>query len=589
MNDEYRSRPSGRRFVWLAVALAALLAAVAVPAVRHLRETPRPPPDPVRATWTAPPEVQPGAGPDFPFGLAVAPDGRRVVFPGTRDGMVKLWLQDLRTGSVAALPGSEAAALPFWSPDGSRIGFFAGGAVRAFAVEGATVAEVISAETPRGAAWNARGDLVFAASAEGGLTLRTVDGTTRALTAPDTAAGELAHLFPMFLPDGEHLVFFVHAKPDAQARQGVWLTSTTAPSRRDRLVGTASHAVVAGGRLVFSNDGALVAQDVDLADRRLTGRATVLGVSVGQSAHGQLLATAADDVLIYSPPVSSLRQLAWVTRAGEPAGTLGSPGDTWSVRIAPDGRRVAATVLEPLLRTLDVVLYDGTSLMPGRVSLSIDTDESPAWSPDGLRVAWVAAGRALTVRGAGAQLPPETVRRFDEPIRVTDWTPDGSAVVVSRTMAATREDLWLVPVRGEGEPRALIETPFADVQGVVSPDGRWTAYASDESGQLEVYVEALRDRSPGPGTRERVTSGGGSDPRWSRDGREVFFRRGSAIHVATPALGRGQNAAAATSMLFDTKTDLRTFDVAPDGQRFLLNLPAAPAAAPPATLLVNWR
>jgi Tol biopolymer transport system component len=569
--------------------LVAVLAGMAVPVVRHLRETPPPPPDPVRATWTIPPEVQPGAGPDFPFGLAVAPDGRRAVFPGTRDGVVQLWLQDLRTGSTTALPGTEAATLPFWSPDGSRIGFFAAGAVRAFAIDGATVSDVTSAEAPRGATWNARGDLVFAASADGGLMLRTEDGATRALTSLDIAAGEVAHLFPVCLPDGEHLIFFVRAKPEAQARQGVWLTNTADPTRRSRLVGTASHAVVAAGRLVFSNDGALVAQVLDLAERRLTGRATVLGVSVGQSAYGQLLATAADDVLIYSPPVSSLRQLAWVSRTGEPAGTLGSPGDTWSIRIAPEGRRVAATVLEPLLRTLDVVLYDGTSLMPGRVSLSIDTDESPAWSPDGLRLAWVSAGRALTVRGAGAQLPAETVRRFDEPVRVTDWTPDGGAVVVSRTMAATREDLWLVPVRGEGEPRAVIETPFADVQGVVSPDGRWIAYASDESGRLEVYVEALRDRSPGPGTRERVTSGGGSDPRWSRDGRELFFRRGSAIHVATPALGRGRNAAAATSMLFDTRVDLRTFDVAPDGQRFLLNLPAAPAIAPPATLLVNWR
>jgi Tol biopolymer transport system component len=587
VNDEYRSRPADRRVRLLAFALAAMLVGVAVPAVRHLRESPAPPPAPVRATWTAPPGVQPGAGPDFPFGLAVAPDGRRVVFPGTRDGVVQLWLQDLRTGSVVALPGSETATLPFWSPDGSRVGFFAAGAVRAFDVDTARVADITTADTPRGATWNTRGDLVFAASAEGGLTIRAADGTTRALTSPDTTAGELAHAFPVFLPDGEHLVFFVRA--EAQARQGVWLTSTADPARRERLVGTPSHGVVASGRLVFANDGALVAQDLDVAARRLTGRATVLGVSVGQSPHGQLLATAADDLLIYGAPASSLRQLSWVTRVGEPAGTLGSPGDTWSVRIAPDGRRVAATTLEPLLRTLDVVLYDGTSLMPARVSLSIDVDEAPVWSPDGLRVAWVSAGRALTVRGAGAVLPAETIRRFDEPVRLTDWMPDGAEVIVSRAMAATREDLWLVPVRGTTEPRALVETPFADVQGVVSPDGRWIAYASDESGRLEVYVEALQDRSPGPDTRERVTSGGGSDPRWSRDGRELFFRRGSAIHVATPALGRGQNAVAATSMLFDTKVDLRTFDVTPDGGRFLLNVPAAPAAAPPDTMLVHWR
>ncbi len=320
----------------------------------------------------------------------------------------------------------------------------------------------------------------------------------------------------------------------------------------------------------------------------MSGRATVLGVSVGQSPLGQLLATGTADVLIYSPPVSTLRELVWVTRTGERVGTVGSPTDIWQARIAPDGRRVVATVLEPLLRTLDVVLFDGSSVMPTRVSLSIDTDETPAWSPDGLRVGWASAGHAVTVRGAGAVLPADTVRRFDEAVRVSDWMPDGRGLIVTRTMADTREDLWLVPTEGHGEPRALVATPFADVQGTVSPDGRWIAYASDESGQFDIYVERVQDRSPGPGTRERVSSGGGSDPRWSRDGQELFFRRGSQIHAATPALGRGQNALATTSMLFDTSAGIRTFDVAPDGRRFLLNLPASSAAADPAILIVNW-
>jgi Tol biopolymer transport system component len=153
-------------------------------------------------------------------------------------------------------------------------------------------------------------------------------------------------------------------------------------------------------------------------------------------------------------------------------------------------------------------------------------------------------------------------------------------------MAETREDLWLVPVRSGASPRAVVSSPFSDVQGQVSPDGRWIAYASDESGLLEVYVEALVDRSPGSGTRERVSNGGGSDPRWSRSGRELFFRRGREIHVAMPASGRGQNAAATTSMMFQTEEPARSFDATPDG-RFLLSLPVA-APPPPATLIVHW-
>jgi Tol biopolymer transport system component len=159
-------------------------------------------------------------------------------------------------------------------------------------------------------------------------------------------------------------------------------------------------------------------------------------------------------------------------------------------------------------------------------------------------------------------------------------------MLVSRTSADTREDLWLVPTRGGGAPRVAVATPFSDVQGAISPDGRWIAYSSDEPGEFEVYVEAVRDRSPEPGTRERVSSGGGSDPRWSRTGQELFFRRGSEIHVATPAVGRGQNAVAATSMLFKTERPLKSFDVAPDG-RFLLLVPVT-TPAPAATLVIHW-
>jgi Tol biopolymer transport system component len=584
VSDEYSARHLRRWLVRTAVALAFL--AVATVALRPAREAPATPRSPLRATWTVPDGATPGAGPDFPFGLALAPDGRRVLFPSVREGRLQLWMQDLQGGSVSPIPGTEGGALPFWSPDGARIGFFADGALRILELTGGQRHDALEVEAPRGASWNVRGDLVVAASAEGGLILRSPDGAERALTTVDTGAGEIAHLFPTFLPDGNHVLFFVRASQ--AARQGIWMASLGDGAPRQRLVGGAASGIVVDGQLIFANDGALVTQALDVEQARLAGRATVLGVSVGQSPLGQLLATAAADVLIYSPPVSTARQLVWVSRTGERLGTLGSPTDIWQARVAPDGRRVVATVLEPLLRTLDVVLFDGSSVMPARVSLSIDTDETPAWSPDGLRVGWVSAGHAVTVRGAGAVLPADTIARFDEAVRVGDWTPDGRALIVTRTMADTREDLWLVPTEGRGEPRALVATPFADVQGTVSPDGRWLAYASDESGQFDIYVERVQDRSPGPGTRERVSSGGGSDPRWSRNGQELFFRRGSQIHAATPALGRGQNALAATSMLFDTEVGVRTFDVAPDDRRFLLNLPSSSAAAGPATLIVNW-
>ncbi|HQZ38623.1 MAG TPA: hypothetical protein PLH72_06250 [Vicinamibacterales bacterium] len=590
MSDEYSPPISSRRWTTGAVvlviaALAIALMLTAAPAWHHLHEPAPPTPAPVRATWALPDELAPGAGASVPFDAALALDGRRVAFSAARDGRVALWLQDLRTGETNLLPGTDAAALPFWAPDGSRIGFFAGASVRAFDVATAEVTELLPVEAAGGASWNRRGDLVVSASDAGGLIVRSVDGALRTLTTVDVQAGERAHRFPVFLPDGDHVVYFVAA--ESTARGGVWITALGAGARPARIAGSAAHAIAAGGGLLFSVDGALVAQRLDPVAARLTGPVTLLSARVGHGPLGQLLATASDDVLITAPPASSLRELVWMTRAGVRAGTVGAPSDTWRVRIGPDGRRVLATVLDPLLRTLDVVLFDGLRPVPARVSLSIDADDTPVWSPDGTRVAWVSAGRTIMVRGAGAVLPADTIRRFDEIVQVTDWTRDGRWLVVSRRMAATREDLWLVPVGDGASPRLLLATPFADVQGVVSPDGRWVAYASDEAGRFDVYVEPVPGRSPESGTRERVTNGGGSDPRWSRDGHALFFRRGSEIHVATPALGRGLGAATAASMVFKTGAEVRSFDVAPGEDRFLLNLPVS---TPPdsVTVVVHW-
>lgn len=567
------------------VAMAMTIALLSAPAIRHWRETAPPPPAPVRAAWVAPPGLEVGAGTEYPFGLAIAPDGRRVVFPARRDGAISLWLQDLRTGHVEALPGTDTAVMPFWSPDGKRIGFFVPGTIKAFDLENASVTDLAPAESARGAAWNTSGDLVFAASPREGLQIRRADGSVHPLTTVDESAGESSHLLPTFLSDGRHVLFFVQA--GSPMRQGAWLAPIDMPEDRVRLVGTDRQPLYANGQVIYASDTAIVSQWLDLENRQLTGEVAVLGVGVGRGPIGQLLATASRDALIFAPPASDLRELVWFTRAGE-RGSVMSTGAFGAVRIAPDGRRVAVTELQAQLRTLDVVILEPPNPVPARLSRSTDADDFPAWSPDGLRVAWVSGRRKLLVRGAGAVLEEETIAVFEEPIRVSGWTPDGDAVIVSRTLAGTREDIWMVPVRPGGEPRAVISTPFADVQGSVSPDGRWIAYASDESGEFEIYVERFADRSPGPVTRVRVTSGGGSDPRWRRDGRELFFRRGGGIHAAVLAAGRGQVEIRSTSMLFETDEAPEWFDAAPNGRRFLLNLHQSGQPPRPATLLLHY-
>jgi Tol biopolymer transport system component len=204
------------------------------------------------------------------------------------------------------------------------------------------------------------------------------------------------------------------------------------------------------------------------------------------------------------------------------------------------------------------------------------------WARNATRLGWISGRRALTTRGASAELPEIAVRKFERAVRVSDWTPDDELLVITEARQGTNDDIWLAPANG-GEPRVYVQSPFNERQGVVSPDGQWLAYASDESGRFEVYVDSF----PNPGRRARMTVGGGADPRWRNDGREVFFRRGTEIHAVTVALTDAMPEALSSERLFDAVSDLRAYDVSPDGQRFLLNLPERESAPRPITVIVN--
>src|SRR5688572_32288313 len=589
-------------------AVAAVLAAVlAVPAIRHWRERPPEPPpvpQPLRAAWVPPDGVEIGAGADYLFGLALAPDGRRLVYPAAKAGVVTLWLHDLRSGETRALPGSEQAAAPFWSPDGSRVGFFAGGQLKILDLANGTVSALADAPSPRGAAWNAAGEIIFAGLANGVLLHRTVGGSIAPLTALDTSAGETSHSWPAFLPDGRHIVFLVSA--NNRSRAGIWITSLDDRSARKRLVASESQPLVVGAvqalkpsapqaqTLLFLTDQVLVAQPIDLASRSLAGRSIPVGLSVGRGSLGQTFASVSDDVLIFGGPSSSLRELRWVSREGKTIGNASEPTEAWDLRIAPDGSRVAVTEVDPQLRTLDVFIRSGSQPVGTRLSPSTDIDESGVWSPDGLRIAWVSQRRNLMMRGAGAVLPEQTIATFDSPIQVWDWSQDGRSLLIGRTHADTRDDLWIQPPR-EGEPaQPYVTTAFNQAYGAISPDGRWAAYASDESGKYDIYVDAF----PKPGSRVRVTTAGGTEPRWARQGSELFFRRGSEIHVATltetgarPSAPSAPSAAlevSALNRLFDAGAPVRSYDASPDG-RFLLNLPAQMHTQSAITLIHYWR
>ena len=510
----------------------------------------------MRAAWTPPDAVEVGAGSDYAFGLALAPNGRRLVYPAAQGGVISLWLQDLSTGETRALPATDGAAAPFWSPDEARVGFLSGGRVRAIHLASGAVTDLAEVTSGRGGTWNSAGDLVFAPDGTSGLMRRSADGTIAPLTTVDREAGEQGHSWPAFLPDGRHVAYLVTARE--RTRAGIWLTSLDNPATKTRLADSDAQPVI--------------------------GRSMLAGVPTGRAALGPVFATAAADVLIYRAPGSSLRELRWVSPSGETLGRAGEPAESWDLRIAPDGRRVVVTQLDPQFRTLDVWIRDGTRPVPTRLSLDTDIDESAVWSPDGLRVAWIGKRRNIQIRGAGAVLPEQTSATFDPPIQLWDWSRDGRYLLIGRRNLQTRDDLWVVPPTGGAQPSAYAAGSFSQTFGAFSPNSRWIAYASDESGQSEIYIDSF----PKPGTRIRVTTAGGTEPRWRRDGSALYFRRGSEVHVARLSLGQPALEVASLDRLFDAGAPIRSFDVTPDGTRFLLNLPALSTAPRSATMVVHW-
>ena len=564
--------------------LAIAAAAVALISLRNFRALPSGVSPTLRLALDPPDDLTLGGGPDYPFGLSLAPDGRRLAFPAAKAGLTQLWVRDLTTGETQALPGTDEGVLPFWAPDGRALAFFANKRLRVLTLEDAAIRDLADAPSPRGGVWHEGGDIIFAPDADGPLYRRRgSNGAVEALTTLDSNAGESSHRWPVLIERGRHVIFFVRAS--VPARQGIWIAPLAAAESRTRLVGAHSHALAIRDAVLYSTDGALLAQHLDVNALALTGRPVLLGTPVGAGPQQQLFATTNGDTLIFGAPASSLRELQWVDRTGARTGLVGEPMDAWDVRIAPGGATVAVTRLDPQLGTFDIWAYDGERPLPRRISPAIDADESPVWARDGTRLAWVTGRRAVTLRGAQAALPDETLRKFEHPIRVTDWSPDHLWIVLSESRPGTHDDIWLLPATGQGTPIAYAQTPFNEVQAVVSPDGKWVAYASDESGRFEIYVDSLST----PGSRVRLTTGGGLDPRWRGDGAELYFRRGAEIHAVNPFGATGTPEAVSSEKLFDAGTDIRAYDAAADGQRFLLNVPTADAAPQPLSVLVNVR
>ncbi|MCZ7650381.1 MAG: serine/threonine-protein kinase [Thermoanaerobaculia bacterium] len=532
---------------------------------------------------------------------ALSHDGRRVAF-GAREGTgpMRIWVQELATGAARPLPGTEEGYRPFWSPDDRRIGYFTWSHMATTPADGGAVAQLARARDARGGTWNRDGTILFAPHQYGPLfTISERGGDPQPATAFGDGARSGTHRFPQFLPDGQHFLYLERLSTFGPGqRAGLMLGRLGSLAPVARLLDGATNAVFAEGQILHTRDGALVARAFDPGARTVADEAhTLVGDLLVNRRFSYGVFSAADrGVLAFLTGHQSDRsQLVWRDRSGKRLGELGTPGvlsGVGGLALSRDGRWAAVSRIEEGTSEADIWIYDLASGNETRLARPGRDDYAPIFDADGGALYFGSEGEgsqgSLVRRDLTSGAESELFSLPNRYILPMSLSRDGAWLVydLGDESSIGVYDVRLRPLTGTGEERTLVGSTADDAFGQISPDGRWLAWASDESGRYEVYVAPF----PGPGARVQVSRAGGVQPRWHPAGGELFFKTPDNTLVAVPTeSGSGTFAVGAPVPLFRIVEFLGwTYDVAADGERFLVREPLAEGDASPVTLLTDW-
>ena len=567
------------------VILAGLLASV------YLRRTPASS-SPVRSSLILPEKTYVCSS------IALSPDGRRLAFiasrplrPGT------LWIRALDGTAAQSVAAPGPASFPFWSPDSRFVAFFSDGKLRRVDAADGTVQTICDAETGFGGSWAPDGTIVFAPTATSRLyRVSALGGQPVAVTTLSTSRRENAHRYPSFLPDGRHFLYMAASFGPAPSNDGNALRVASLDGKLDKaMVATASNGSYASGHLLFVREEILLAQPFDLRRLETTGSPVPIAPKVQHEiAYGYYPFTASEGLLVFLPLVWRPSTLLWFDRSGRPGGTLGEPDFFVSPRLSPDGRRVVVQISDPARYTSDIWIYDVSTGARTRLVGGSLEHCNPVWSPEGDRILFASdhkkasANSALSVKpinGPGEEVLLEAPdKNYPE-----DWSPDGRFVsfVSLHSQGKRNFQLWALSLGAERKATPLATEAPTQGASRFSPDSRWIAYSSDESGNFDVYVRSF----PGPGGKWQVSTAGGWDPRWRRDGKELYYLSLDNKVMAVPVSLDSTFQTGAPAALFSTPSTVAwpsAYDVSRDGQRFLINSPSGEEGSPPLTLVTNW-
>ena len=539
--------------------------------------------------------------------LALSADGRMLAFvsPDPASGANMVSVQRVGSPGVSVLPGTAGASYPFWSPDDAYVAFFADGKLKKIALSGGAPQILATATSGRGGAWGRRGVIIFSAQAAGWLSKVNADGSNLVPLTDKLfdSSKTVSHRWPVFLPDGEHFLFMTltFSNNVTDDYRGVYFGSIAGDAKRIAPQAM-SNPGYANGHLFYLDDKkSLRAVSLDPGNGTVTGDAQLVTDQVGfqPSVYWGAFSVAENGTIVYNPTVGAgLSALTWYDRTGKELGRVGEIGVLSNPTLSPDDGRLAVDVADTKANNINIWLSDLKRDTYSRFTFDSSEDVGGVWSRDGSLIAYRSLQSSDTnvfVKQTQGLQPPHSIISLKERSRATDdlnpnsWSLDGAQLLCTLQPATGGTQLVLLPTSG-GNMTPFLTTKTSETNGQISPDGKWVAYASNESGDWEIYVTTF----PTAAGKWQVSQSGGSEPRWRGDGKEIFYIGAGGTLTAVPVSTTGTFASGNPAPLFHTQlraqvssTDQFTYDATKDGQRFLVNRYAKPPQVAPLRIILN--
>jgi Tol biopolymer transport system component len=564
----------GERLRWVGALFAAIVLGVAAGLFLSRAS---PPGQAVRTVAEPPAKVTLNLTGDFAGPPVLSPDGSSLAFTATSaDGKTAIWVRPMNVLEAHMIAGTEGAIFPFWSPDGHSLGFFADGKVKTVDLNGGSSLVLCDAPFGRGGAWGPGGVILFTPGTQSPLMQVSATGGTPVPVTKIDGSQHTSHRWPFFLPDGKHFLYLaIHHDPSRAANDSLYYASLDGKENR-LLFRSQSNAVYGSGYLLFARSGQLMGQSFDPGSGTLSGepQSIASGVVDDISTWHTDASASNNGLLVLGSGGTADWQLIWTDRTGKQIGIVADKlTNLQTARISPQGDRIAMQIDTGMndIWVLDLARNVRTRLTFGPVS-----NTYPVWSPDGKWIAYTSDrnGHSNLYRKRSDGSGAEELLLTDELVTLaTDWSADGKTLFYSRGPAGSNWEVWALSI--EGDRKAKLVVPHSgnsfSSMGHLSPNGRWLAYASNESGTTEVYVVAY---GGGQG-KWQVSTNEGSQPQWSKDGRELYFANDISRVLSVVPVKESDGAlqfGMAQALVTTPATQQFIFDVSPDDKRILLNV-----------------